>query len=1244
MLVEIKHRILSSLEGGGFQNLCDTLLYAEGYENIHQLGMKAGTSKTTKGNPDTYFLSESGKYIFVVYTTEQQYISKKIRKDIEKCLDKEKTGVDVKDIEKIICCHTSSDLKAGEDQDLRRLCDSQGIKLELYGIDEIANKIYKKYPYIAKDELNLSIGSNQIFPLEEFIKQYDNLNRMNAPLNTAFLYRKKEKEKVFKALEKEKVTIILGKPGVGKTRLALEAAKKYQEKYGGGLLCIKCNNLSIMEDLSRYLSEAGRYLILVDDANELAGMSYLLEYVMGEDRYDVRIIATVRDYASKTVISEIKKLTEPECILVSAFKDSEIQEFIKRNLKIEDIHCLNQIARISKGNPRIAYMAGKLAIETNDLRSIMNMEGLYERYYNCFLESGNILTDFRLALTVGIISIFNTIYLENLDRLQDVFSIIKMTKEEFIKNVYSLHDMEYVEIKLEKVAKVSDQCLSNYMLYFVFFKRKLVGFSDILRIGFHKFRNSIIKSVNVLLNVFYSDEMRDYLAEEVNKVWNEFKTDDKLFHEFVKEFHFFKPEESLIYVNEQIERAENVDIDVRLLEYEKDKWSVNVDDDILRLLVGYGEEQCLSEAIELLVKYCIKRQDVVKQVYSLLESNYSINTYSHKKNYSIQKVIIGQIKNNLDFSIIKKLFYQIARLYLSLSFDSIESEGNGSFSSYPVIVKLSEGCKQYRSEIWKEAALLANCRENTEDTIYLLCSYPNHYGIAKLHCEEEIKFDWDYIISILDNLKAHLEPIRFAYVCSKLYRVSKICGCELVEKYKEVFKTEEWKLYKVLSGTYYIDTSTYEEHEAVFQANLKQYFEKYSADQMEDLVKRISDIIKIIGLKKTDISEGMDYLCDLLAQNKEYLWSFVSAYFKYGDNIYIRLEKIVAALLENFGYQKVADSIWNMEFSKKRQWQFTYFEMINYEMVTWDDYQKFMYLIREIAPVRPEEEFWINLKILDKFKKYSSDIYVDVTKILLKKSGDDRKLLSAYFSSLFQGDYYTPQKLLDIYREMKENLKYIYFRCLENHCYVDYKGSFFREFVACDMDWVKRYNIYIQGESERQWIYDIDYRLDSCWEQENYLDIFDVYFEELLRVKPLHWNCVRHFRKVLSFGLKEDVKNRKEEWIFHYIKENHNNENIIGLFRVLQEMGMEIRKKAILCFLEYNSNFEMFKRLSLVSDSWSGISDLTNKITFYEELLSEIKGVKFLEHKKLIREKIEKWKAIRNEDELKNILLELYDE
>lgn len=70
---------------------------AEGYEDIFSLGMKAGTLKTTIGNPDTYFRTKSGKYIFVAYTTEQTNIYKKIEEDIKKCLDQEKTGVNVKD-------------------------------------------------------------------------------------------------------------------------------------------------------------------------------------------------------------------------------------------------------------------------------------------------------------------------------------------------------------------------------------------------------------------------------------------------------------------------------------------------------------------------------------------------------------------------------------------------------------------------------------------------------------------------------------------------------------------------------------------------------------------------------------------------------------------------------------------------------------------------------------------------------------------------------------------------------------------------------------------------------------------------------------------------------------------------------------------------------------------------------------------------------------------------------------------
>ncbi len=36
--------------------------------------------KTTKGNPDTYFKTNTGKYIFVAYPTQQDDLLKKLKK------------------------------------------------------------------------------------------------------------------------------------------------------------------------------------------------------------------------------------------------------------------------------------------------------------------------------------------------------------------------------------------------------------------------------------------------------------------------------------------------------------------------------------------------------------------------------------------------------------------------------------------------------------------------------------------------------------------------------------------------------------------------------------------------------------------------------------------------------------------------------------------------------------------------------------------------------------------------------------------------------------------------------------------------------------------------------------------------------------------------------------------------------------------------------------------------------------
>lgn len=187
---DIKRKI-DELNPASFQEFCDALLSKKGYIFVHGYGMKAGTEKTTIGNPDTYFRNKNGNYTFVAYTNSKNNITSKIKEDIEKCLDQAKTMLNIEFIDEIIYCHTSSNISPGDDKMLHDLCEEKGITLTIFGIDEIAAEVYKNFPLLAKDFLDISISTNQILSYDDFISQYDS-NKMVAPLNTHFQFRKDE--------------------------------------------------------------------------------------------------------------------------------------------------------------------------------------------------------------------------------------------------------------------------------------------------------------------------------------------------------------------------------------------------------------------------------------------------------------------------------------------------------------------------------------------------------------------------------------------------------------------------------------------------------------------------------------------------------------------------------------------------------------------------------------------------------------------------------------------------------------------------------------------------------------------------------------------------------------------------------------------------------------------------------------------------------------------------------------------
>lgn len=369
---------IMQLEGGAFQKLFDAYLYKKyKFNNIQTLGVQTGTNKPTKGTPDSYVLADDGKYILINYGTVSSQSAEKIRADILSCFDTTKLLLPKDKIKKIICGHCSTNIHIEQFNSIMETID--GVEIELIGIDTLSHDLALLYPHIAKDELGIAIDTNQFFEVEDFVKAYD-ANGINAPINCDFLHRKPEITEICTSILNNRVTVLTGPSGIGKTRLALEACRK-QNDGQTKVFCIKSNGNLLYEDIKYYISDPGRYLIFFDDANMVASLENVLGTLLTlSTDFDVRVLISVRDYAKERVIDAVSQYISPNIIEVGRLKDDEIKDILKADLGIVNSDYLNKIAGIANGNIRLAFLAGMRSID-GGYQAIRNAEDIFKNYY-----------------------------------------------------------------------------------------------------------------------------------------------------------------------------------------------------------------------------------------------------------------------------------------------------------------------------------------------------------------------------------------------------------------------------------------------------------------------------------------------------------------------------------------------------------------------------------------------------------------------------------------------------------------------------------------------------------------------------------------------------------------------------------------------------------------------------------------------------------------------------------------------
>ncbi|MEX1029971.1 MAG: hypothetical protein WDZ91_07990 [Paenibacillaceae bacterium] len=1246
-LTDIKQKILQ-LEGGAFQELCDIYISKLGYENSLSLGMKPGTMKTTKGIPDTYFLDQRGKYVFVMYTTQQSNVYEKIYEDICDCFNPGKTGVEVSDISEIICCHTSANLSAGKCKELRDHCSSQGVLLRLNGIDEIASNLYNRFHGISRDFLGIPISTEQIFDAGEFISVYDS-NGMAAPLSTTFQFREKEFTEVLNKIENERVTLITGPAGVGKTRLALECCRKYAFENEFRLLCIQSNHLPIYDDLKIFLDTPNKYLLLIDDANQITGLQHALRYLTKHELgYDVKIVITVRDYARETTIQDIRNFTIPEICTISIFSDEEIKKLLEVNLQILNSEYLDKIVRIAEGNARLAIIAGKLAVETQSLSSVEDATQLYEGYYGNFIENSIFDQDRDLCATAGIIAFLTAINLERLEYLIPVLEMTGISNDSFSKCAYRLHDLEIVDIYNDKAAKISDQSLGNFLLFYVFMKKQVIPLSEMLKVCFGIYKPRVINASNTLANIFASKGIHQQLEKEICIVWDEFEeSKNPLFFDFVKVFHNIRPTETLLILKERIDSLPLNTFDISSINFKNECRNNSVNDDILDMIGGFHGRNELPEALDLLFDYYIKMPQIFMDFYHAINNSFGVQKDSHRYVYWTQIQLINKFiehANNWKVENVNILFIRVAAQFLKLSFSPTKAERGHTITIYQIPVQLNDGSRKYRGLLWNGLFELYQYEEYQLEIESIITEYGHSHrdeieeGLVQLDCQFIVRFFSDLF-----------SPLKLSHciIAKTVADQFKRLGIDMQPYLSEYFHSSDFVIYKILKGERHLEEFDWQKEKELKESDIRALLQDCSKETILDIIRTCVNYQKFDPENTWDIGVGLQYAFSHLAINKELFLYAVDVYLAYNTPLRMHPDPIVSQLFDAIGAERTNEIINKYEFDQRNAWQFSFFKNLPFEAIS-NQYVRSMYDFLSLKEDNMTSSPYRGIEFLEKYKHLDDDVFIKAGRIIARKYDYSPFMFSLYFPLMFSsyGDGTNLDMLFDRFKNDLGLLTEIYLKLTSCESHIDSDGQYLIQFIQRDYLFIDEFIQYtLKDKATRR--HEDQNRLSAIWDCENYIQLADHIFVSYFNAENIYPREVSYYIANL-FKIRKNTETRiirRDEWLSHFINVNFNNSEFMKtIFASIAdaEFSSERLKKHLLHFIQLNADPVIFGEIQIEPRSFGGwgsmILYMEARISFLESLLPALTGLAYLKHKQRIQRSIEGWRRDIEREQIDEVL------
>ncbi|WP_318451462.1 DNA replication protein [Photobacterium leiognathi] len=1242
---QIKSKLLE-LEGGKFQRLCDDWLHRKGFENINPIGMMDTTDRVVKGTPDCLLMQANGKYIFSEYTVQQDRLANKLTDDINKCFDENKTGISVDKISEMIICYLGK-LSTQEINQLRALCYDRGVMLTLYGLDSISLSINNTYPVLSETYLDLPLDTGQLLSVNDFIERYGRSN-FTTSIDNELLFCDDLLSNAVRTLESSNFLLVSGAAGLGKTLFSVTLAKRIlQENECINVICLFDKGADLIRDITAYFSEPGDYLIFVDDANRLDNrLDYILHYLTEKDgNRRFRIVATVRDYARTSVIEKVRKYTELHEQVITPLTDEQIKELVESLFGIKNGKYQKRIQEISCGNPRLAVMASKVAIETNQIQSIQNVTSLYSDYFGENENVKFVLEDERLVLTACAISFFRKVDKLNEQQMRMVESSFGIQAEEFWELVDVLHKNELVDLYENEVVKISDQVLSTYLFYMAVFEKKIIPFSSIVKDFYPDYNRTIVDSLNPIISAFDQRKVVAGIRCEIKDIFEMFSENENIDKsiEFLNTFWFALPTEALVYSLKTINNMPKVDVDWKNESYEESKSEAGTSS-LISLLTSFRfyDEQEFKMSFELLLKYLVKSRTSLGFVIRALSERYNFKPDDCRYGYYVQSFMVDKLVEQMENGenyLFSRLFILVANCLLKVEHRDHQWSRGDSISIITFRLTPDEYLLSLREKIISSLSILMAKVEFEPLVIDVFKEYVSWVRYeGKDMVEADLTFIARYLIKKLDkdNLShcmmmqdycEHLDSLELNYP----------------KEWNENFFNETLKLSNLLledRHERHMLEMGYDEYNQYRHQSLVEHFTGISIADFIDFIDRCNELNNALSGRYRDYSlkNGIEMSLRAMAESVPELFpDIVSRYMDYDDSFEVDPHFIVTNLFKTQSSEDVFLLLNSKEYRWKKLWLSTYFALLPEESITDNDAD----LLIEHISNTPSNELRGWLGYLDKYKRIDGAIYCKIVRILTDKSREDanyaRSLghLFSKHSSVF-GNWF------EVFKPDEELVfdAYLAAYSLERHW--DYSGDALKLLLDRKFDFL--YRLIDQIYEKERWpdLHTNMPELNFLWGREGYIQEIEDY-AKYLQSKDEH--AFRYRENIFSkLFTKEKGKTESEEMVQkkHDFFRNAVNKNATDikfmcfLFNSAQYLSEEFRRELLGLFLSKNDKFEDFQTLDyeLTTRSWSGsrVPILEREKNFLESLLPLFNSIQFLEYKSYVENQIEdKLKSIEYE-------------